>query len=79
MIIQVVVTQNDFFKNEKSWFSIIKTSLPAKPIKVKTDGIVNNHLSSCNSHQFSFALQQHVASHYVKNSIKLTTFDFLCM
>ena len=44
----------------------------------KTDGMVNNHLSSCNLQQFSFKLQQHVASHYEKNSIKLTTFGFLC-
>ena len=44
----------------------------------KTDGMVNNHLSSCNSHQFSFELQQYVASHYEKNSIKLTTFGILC-
>ena len=42
----------------------------------KTDGMVNIHLSSCNSHQFSFELQQRVASHYEKNSIKLTTFVF---
>ena len=38
--------------------------------------MVNNHLSSCNSHQFSFELLQHVASHYEKTSIKLTTFGF---
>ena len=42
----------------------------------ETDGMVNNHLSSYNLHKFSFELQQHVASHYEKNSIKLTTFGF---
>ena len=41
----------------------------------KTDGMVNNHLSSCNSHQFSFELQT-ACRHYEKNSIKLTTFGF---
>ena len=43
----------------------------------KTDGIVNNYLSSCNSHQISFELQQYVASQYRKNSIKMTTFASL--
>ena len=43
-----------------------------------TDGMVNYHLSSSNSHQFSFELQQQVVSHYGKNSIKLTTFGLLC-
>ena len=45
----------------------------------KIDGIVNNHLNTCNLHQFSFELKQHVASHYEKNSIKLTTIGILCM
>ena len=35
--------------------------------------MVNNHLSS-----FSFELHKHVASHYKKNSIKVTTFGILC-
>ena len=35
---------------------------------------MNNHLSSCNFHQFFFELKQYVASHYEMNSIKLTTF-----
>ena len=43
----------------------------------KSDGMVNNHLSSFNLHQLSFELQQHLGSHYEENSIKLTTFGFM--
>ena len=43
----------------------------------KTDEMVDNHLSSYNLHQFSFELQQHVASHYEKNSIKPMVFMYV--